>query len=42
MKKCGQQFANKEKMQKSDSFRPLKSTNFEEIIQKIDAVEIFP
>ena len=42
MKNCGQQVANKEKMQKSDSFWPLKSTNFEEIIPKVDAFEISP
>ena len=42
MKNCGQENANKEKMQKSDSFWPLKSTNFKEIIPKVDAVEIFP
>ena len=42
MKNCGHQFANKENMQKSDSFWPLKSTDFKEIIPKVDAVEILP
>ena len=42
MKNCGQEVANKKKKQKSDSFRPLKSKNFEEIIPKVNTVEIFP